>query len=242
MVRTWERVALKAFGVATYRAEVESVAELTGWYRRITFSSPEFVERLPVFPTLWLRLWAPRSDGAAAVQRGYTLVDVDAGAGRFALDFVLHDAAGPAGDWARAAVVGDAVEVALTPARPKAPSGTELYLLGGDVTALPAINSWLALLPADVAVRVFVEDGHVDRERLPVVSRATAGVEWVTPTDAEGGALCAALRRVETAGRPAYGWAAGEKSLVRSVRAAFRDGLGLGRSEYFAQSYWIRTS
>lgn len=94
MVRTWERVALKAFGVSTYSAEVESVAELTGWYRRITFSSPEFVEL---------------------------------------------------------------------------------------------------------------------------------------------------LSRVETAGRSVYGWAAGEKLLVRSVRAAFRDGLGLGRSEYFAQSYWIRT-
>ena len=60
---------------------------------------------------------------------------------------MLHDAAGPAGDWARAASVGDVLEVALTPARPKAPAGTELYLLGGDVTALPAINSWLARLP-----------------------------------------------------------------------------------------------
>ena len=241
MVRTWERVALKAFGVSTYRAEVESIAELTGWYRRITFSSPEFVELLPVFPTLWLRLWAPRPGDAAGVQRGYTLVDVDTDTGRFALDFVLHDAAGPAGDWARAASVGDVLEVALTPARPKAPAGTELYLLGGDVTALPAINSWLAQLPAGVAVRAFIEDGHADRERLPVVPRPSAGVEWVTPTDSGGGALSAALARVETAGRSVYGWAAGEKSLVRSVRAAFRDGLGLGRSEYFAQSYWIRT-
>ncbi|HEX4246219.1 MAG TPA: siderophore-interacting protein [Pseudonocardia sp.] len=130
MVRTWERVALKAFGVSTYRAEVESVAELTGWYRRITFSSTASVDLLPVFPTLWLRLWAPRTGGEPALQRAYTLVDVDAATGRFALDFVLHDAAGPAG----------------------------------------------------------------------------------------------------------------ERSLVRSVRAAFRDGLGLGRSEYFAHSYWIRTS
>ncbi|HWN36176.1 MAG TPA: siderophore-interacting protein [Pseudonocardia sp.] len=242
MVRTWERVALKAFGVSTYRAEVESVGELTGWYRRITFRSPEFVELLPVFPTLWLRLWAPRSGAAAAVQRGYTLVDTDTDSGRFALDFVLHDAAGPAGDWARGVAVGDALEVALTPARPKAPAGTELYLLGGDVTALPAINSWLELLPAGVAVRAVIEDGHADRERLPVVARPAAGVEWVTPTDTDGSALCAALRRVETGGRSVYGWAAGEKSLVRSVRTTFRDGMGLGRSEYFAQSYWIRRS
>jgi ATP-binding cassette subfamily B protein IrtA len=242
MVRTWERVALKAFGVSTYRAEVESVVELTGWYRRITFRSPEFVELLPAFPTLWLRLWAPRPAGAAAVQRGYTLVDVDTGTGRFALDFVLHDAAGPAGDWARGADVGDAVEVALTPARPKAPAGTELYLLGGDVTALPAINSWLAQLPEGVAVHAVIEDGHLDRKRLPVVARPAAGVEWVTPTDTDGSALCDALRRVDIEGRAVYGWAAGEKSLVRSVRTAFRDGLGLGRSEYFAQSYWIRAS
>ena len=60
--------------------------------------------------------------------------------------------------------------------------------------------------------------------------------------DARGrpGAALAQAIRSEVAGAPGlYGWGAGEKTLVKNVRGAFREDLGLDRAHHFTQFYWI---
>jgi ATP-binding cassette subfamily B protein IrtA len=235
----WQRGVLRLMGVRNHPVEVVSVKDFTPWYRRIVFSAPEFVRGLDVFPTLWLRLWVPnpaRGEGEVS-QRGYTFVDVRPGDGTFALDFVLHETAGPAGDWARHAEPGEKLEAALTPAKISVPDGTTAMLLAGDATALPAITSWLAHVPDTVTVRVYLEDGHDDHLALPQESRAE--FTWVTPDGERGTALAAAVTAAESAAPGHYAWAAGERSLVKALRPVFRDHLGLDRSGSFTQSYWI---
>lgn len=237
----WQRGVLRLMGVRNHPVEVLSVKDFTTWYRRIVFNSPEFVRELDVFPTLWLRLWVPNParGGGEVSQRGYTFVDVQPRDGTFALDFVLHETAGPAGDWARRAAPGDRLEAALTPAKISVPDGTTAMLLAGDATALPAILSWLAHVPDTVAVKVYLEDEHDDHVALPLESRRRTEFTWVTPDGGRGAALAAAI----TAGEPAtpgrYAWAAGERSLVKALRPVFRDHLGLDRAHCFTQSYWI---
>jgi ATP-binding cassette subfamily B protein IrtA len=219
---------------------VTAVHDFTPWYRRVTFSAPDLVKDLDVFPTLWLRLWVPhpaKGDGYVS-QRGYTLVDVRPDAGTFALDFVLHDVSGPAGDWARQAHPGEELEVALTPAHIGLPEGTASVLLAGDVTALPAINTWLEAIPPEVEAAVWVEDDHEGRDGLPRTDRAGTAWTWVEREGPRGAALAEAVAATAPApGR--YAWAAGEKSLVQAVRPVLRDRLGLDRAHQFTQFYWI---
>lgn len=241
MAANWQRGVLRLMGIANHRVEVVAVEDLTPWYRRIVFRAPELTAGLEVFPTLWLRLWVPhpaKGDGFL-VQRGYTFVRVDAEAQTFSLDFVLHDVAGPAGDWAKRASVGDTAEVALTPARVNIPDGTTTLVLAGDATALPAINTWLESVPADIETHVFLEDEHADRERLPRVERERGTWEWVAREGDRGSALDLAISAAVAPRRGLYGWAAGEKTLVKNVRRAFREHLRLDRSHHFTQFYWI---
>ncbi|MDA0566689.1 siderophore-interacting protein [Streptomonospora sp. S1-112] len=202
-------------------------------------------------------LWVPntaKGEGRVS-QRGYTLVDVRPDDGTFALDFVLHTTPGPAGDWARAAAVGDELEVALTPARIGLPQGTSHVLLAGDATALPAINSWLAAIPAEVPVRVLIEDGHPDTGALPQAQRpasaASADWRWVAPTADRGAALARAVHaaapkgdgpaegRANGAAGGLYVWAAGERALIKRLRTVLRESLRLERSRFHTQYYWI---
>ena len=71
--------------------------DLLPWYRRVQLLAPGFVRELERFSTTWVRLWVPGLHGSAGVQqRAYTVVDPDPQAGTFALEFVLHQPAGPA--------------------------------------------------------------------------------------------------------------------------------------------------
>jgi ATP-binding cassette subfamily B protein IrtA len=241
MAANWQRGMMRLMRIANHPAVVASIEDFTPWYRRIVFTAPDLTRTLDVFPTLWLRLWVPhpaKADGFL-VQRGYTFVRVDAEAQTFSLDFVLHDVAGPAGDWAKTATVGTAVEVALTPARIDIPDGTTTLVLAGDATALPAINTWLESVPAEIETRVFLEEGHDDRAALPRVERERGTWEWVAREGDRGAALDRAIRSSLAPADGIYGWGAGEKTLVKNVRGAFREHLGLDRGHHFTQFYWI---
>lgn len=241
MAANWQRGMVRLMRIANHPAVVAGVEDFTPWYRRIVFHAPELTGSLDVFPTLWLRLWVPHpaKGDDFLVQRGYTFVRVDAVAQTFSLDFVLHDIAGPAGDWAKAVTVGTAVEVALTPARIDIPDGTTTLVLAGDATALPAINTWLESVPDDVATRVFIEETHGDVDALPRVERAGGTWEWVAREGDRGAALARAIRFSVTPDVGVYGWGAGEKTLVKNVRGAYREHLGLDRGHHFTQFYWI---
>ncbi|PFG30511.1 siderophore-interacting protein [Paramicrobacterium agarici] len=220
---------------------IVEIVDVTPRYRRIIFSAPDLVEALEIFPTAWLRLWIPNPDRGERhlSQRGYTFVDVNADNGTFGLEFVLHETKGPAGDWARAANVGDVSEVALTPARISLPEGTREIVLAGDITALPAINSWVSDLDASVQARVFIEDDHHDVDQLPAVTRSGDTWAWIRREGKRGEALAEHLRAAVAPSARQYAWAAGEKTLVKHVRAVMKDHLGLIRGQHFSQFYWI---
>ncbi|WP_166980413.1 siderophore-interacting protein [Paramicrobacterium fandaimingii] len=237
----WQRGVLRAMRVAHHPVTVTDVADATPWYRRITFSAPDLVADLDVFPTAWLRLWVPNPKRGAThlSQRGYTVVAVDKEAGTFGLEFVIHETQGPAGDWARDAAIGDEREVALTPARIALPEGTREIVLAGDITALPAINSWIEHLGSSVQARVFIEDEHDNVDGLPTTARPGDTWTWVPREGERGVALAARLRDDVAPSARQYAWAAGEKTLVKNVRHVMKHHLELARGQHFSQFYWI---
>ena len=96
-------------------------------------------------------------------------------AGRFAVDMVLHDPAGPASLWARTVEPGATIAVmslmgsSRFDAPEEQPAG---YLLIGDSASIPGINGIVGTVPDDVPIEMYLEQ-HDDNDTLIPLARAS---------------------------------------------------------------------
>ena len=140
----------------------------------------------------WFTTWLGLPVEERGHMRTYTIREVR-GSGRdtrIVVDFVLHPGDhGPGSSWAAAASAGDRV-ILLAPRRGMpfggiefAPGHARQLLLVGDETAVPAICSILADLPADAQGAAFLEVPVVD-DVQDVVAPEGVEVHWL-PRDGE---------------------------------------------------------
>ncbi|MFF3498310.1 siderophore-interacting protein [Streptomyces sp. NPDC003247] len=225
----------------------------------------------------WWQVWRELPDDVRAVMRSYTLRSLRRDAlGRTTgidIDFVLHTPAGPASAWAARAVAGDRV-VLLGPAvadnraiRFRPPADTDLVLLWGDETALPAISSILESLPAGLRVRAWLEVRDAG-DVQDLMTLADAEITWLVREDGrdgrdgsgedgydgsgedgcdrprEGGAdgvpvALGVLRDAELPPAEApYAWIAGESSCVKQLRRHLVGERGMDRRRVTFVGYW----
>jgi NADPH-dependent ferric siderophore reductase len=195
----------------------------------------------------WWEAWRELPDDVRAVMRSYTLRALRREPDEIDIDFVLHEPAGPASRWASRAAAGDRV-VLLGPAvadnraiRFRPPADTDLMVVWGDETAVPAVSAILEALPAGMRARVWLEVQHAgDVQEL--VTAADAEVTWLVrdDEDTEGppmalGALRAA--QLPSAERP-YVWIAGESGQVKALRRHFVSERGFDRRRVTFVGYW----
>src|SRR5690606_38083056 len=137
---------MRAYGAQDHEAVVTGSEYLAPHFVRVRMTSRTLLREAVVAPTAYLRFWMPDPDDPAVEhQRGYTLSEADPDTGRFAVDFVLHEPAGPASAWARRAEPGTTVQVtSLGSTRFDPPEDPHAgYLLIGDAASIPAINGVL---------------------------------------------------------------------------------------------------
>lgn len=132
----------------------------------------------------WWQGWRELPDDVRAVMRSYTLRALRRDPDEIDIDFVLHTPAGPASQWASRAGTGDRV-LLLGPAiadnraiRFRPPEDTDLVVLWGDETALPAISAILESLPAGQRARVWLEV-HDAGNIQDLVTEADAEITWL---------------------------------------------------------------
>jgi NADPH-dependent ferric siderophore reductase len=165
--------------------------------------------------------------------RTYTIRRHDPVAHEIDFDFVLHDAAGPACDWAKHAVPGDhLIFVGPSPAYQPDPTA-DWHLLAGDETALPAIAAILDVLPVTADTRVFVEVEDAAEEQS-----LRAPVTWVHR--AAGGSLTDAVAAADLPSGRVDAWLAGERSSMVALRAHLLDQRGFDRRGIRPTTYWRR--
>ncbi|MFE1835748.1 siderophore-interacting protein [Streptomyces sviceus] len=195
----------------------------------------------------WWQAWREQPDEVRAVMRSYTLRGLRRDPDEIDIDFVLHEPAGPASAWASRASVGDRVQL-LGPAvadnraiRFRPPEGTDLVLLWGDETALPAVSAILEALPAGQRARVWLEV-HDAGDIQDLATEADAEITWLVRE--ETGAECSpmalgALRgaQLPPAERP-YVWIAGESGCVKELRRHFVRERGIDRRRVTFVGYW----
>jgi NADPH-dependent ferric siderophore reductase len=181
---------------------------------------------------MWIRLWF--DDGGKPHQRAYTLVDPDPAAGRFSLEFAVHD--GCAARWATAARAGDTIDATVqgTAFALPDPAPEQLYLVG-DAASVPAINSLLDAVAAPATL--WLEHAHDDEKGLPLRLREHDDVRWVPRED--GGrqlvdTVCAELPKRD---RALY-WVACEAGSTRAIARHVRRDLGVDKRSVSALGYW----
>ncbi|MFF3907227.1 siderophore-interacting protein [Streptomyces sp. NPDC001848] len=195
----------------------------------------------------WWGAWRELPDDVRAVMRSYTLRALRRDPDEIDIDFVLHTPAGPASRWASRATPGDRVLV-LGPViednraiRFRPPEDTDLVVVWGDETAVPAAAAILESLPAGMRARVWLEVGHAD-DIQDLVTEADAEITWLVrnQNSAEGSPMAlGALRdtQLPSAARP-YVWLAGESGCVKALRRHFVAERGVDRRCVTFVGYW----
>ena len=158
-------------------------------------------------------------------------------AGRFAVDVVLHDPAGPASLWARTVEPGATIAVMSLMGSSRFDTPDEQpagYLLIGDSASIPGINGIIGVVPDDVPIEMYLEQ-HDDNDALiPLAQHPRLRVHWVNRRDEKS--LAAAIENRDWSDW--YAWATPEATTLKHVRTRLRDEFGFPKSEIHAQAYW----
>ncbi|MFC7109126.1 siderophore-interacting protein [Nonomuraea rubra] len=103
---------MRAYGARDHQVTVTGTEWLAPHFLRVWMTSPTLLHDVVVAPAAYVRFWMPDPDDPDVEhQRGYTLSEADPATGTFAVDFVLHEPAGPGSLWARRAEPGTTVQV-----------------------------------------------------------------------------------------------------------------------------------
>jgi ATP-binding cassette, subfamily B, bacterial IrtA/YbtP len=238
MARGFQGVMLRSFGARDHTATVIETVRIAPHFIRVRMESATLFEDVDAEPAAWLRFWFPDPDGSnTEFQRAYTISESDVSAGRFAVDIVLHDPAGPASQWARSVQPGATIAVMALMGSSRfdvpdeQPAG---YLLIGDSASIPGMNGIVGVVPSDVPVEMYLEQ-HDDNDTLiPIAQHPRLRVHWVTRRDEKS--LAAAIETRDWSNW--YAWATPEATVLKHVRARLRDDFGFPKSEVHAQAYW----
>ncbi|HEY1842250.1 MAG TPA: ABC transporter ATP-binding protein/permease [Mycobacterium sp.] len=238
MARGFQGAVLRGFGARDHMATVVEIIHIAPHFVRIRMESPTLFQEAKAEPAAWLRFWFPDPEGSSTeFQRAYTISEADPPAGRFAVDVVLHDPAGPASLWARAVEPGATIAMMSLMGSSRFDTPDEQpagYLLIGDSASIPGINGIIGIVPDDVPIEVYLEQ-HDDNDRLiPLAQHPRLRVHWTARRDEKS--LAAAIESRDWSDW--YAWATPEATTLKHVRTRLRDDFGFPKSEVHAQAYW----
>lgn len=238
MARGFQGAILRGFGARDHVATVLETERIAPHFVRIRMESATLFEDAEAEPAAWLRFWFPDPKGSdTEFQRAYTISEADASTGRFAIDVVLHEPAGPASGWARTVEPGATIAVmSLMGAsrfdRPEEqPAG---YLLIGDSASIPGMNGIIGTVPDDVPIEMYLEQHDSNDPSIPIARHPRLRVHWVVRRDDKS--LAEAIEARDWSDW--YAWATPEAATLKSVRKRLRDAFGFPKSEVHAQAYW----
>lgn len=216
---------------------VAAVERLTPHMIRLTLSGADLADFASAAPDDHIKIFLPGAEGEE-IRRDYTPRSYNSAKATLVLDFVDHHT-GPASAWARAARVGDRLEIG-------GPKGSRLikgdiahWLLVGDETALPAIGRRVESLPAGASVTTVVAvPGVADEQVLATPARHDA--YWVhRPMELadQAQAIVAALGQVAIP-VGTFVWVGAEARVARAVRDYLLDVRSVPAGWVRAAGYW----
>jgi NADPH-dependent ferric siderophore reductase len=226
-------------GIGTV-ATVDSVHQLTPRMTRVRLVN-DALAKLSAVPGQTLKIYVPDLVSGRPVSRDYTVRDYDAAQASLDIDFVLHGE-GPAANWARRARPGERLEFAGPSGRYRPDPHADWHLFAGDETALPAIQAYVAMLPAGACASLYIEVADA-AEQQPLPGVAAPAVHWLHRGDRAPGrsrVLEDALRAAPLPSGQGRIWIAGHTPTVRAIRAHLLHERSVDRSALYVKGFWDR--
>ncbi|MDQ4032875.1 MAG: siderophore-interacting protein [Actinomycetota bacterium] len=226
--------------VASTVATVASVLALTPRMTRVRLID-DSLGALGAIPGQTLKIYVPDPVSGCPVSRDYTVRDYNAAQPCLDIDFVLHGE-GPAASWARRAQPGETLQFVGPSGRYRPDPHADWHLFAGDETALPAIQAYVEMLPADACALLYLEIPDAS-EQQPIPESARRTVRWLHRGDRASGkstVLEDALRGVRLPPGQGRIWIAGHTPTVRRIRAYLLEQRGVDRRALYVRGFWDR--
>jgi NADPH-dependent ferric siderophore reductase len=226
--------------VAGTAATVASVQQVTPRMTRVRLID-DSLAGLTAVSGQTLKIYVPDLVSGRSVSRDYTVRDYDAARPSLDIDFVLHGE-GPAADWARRVRPGEALKFVGPSGRYRPDPRADWHLFAGDETALPAIQAYAAMLPADARAFLYIEVADAGEEQ-PIPGAARAVVCWLHRGAREPGTstvLEDALHATRLPAGQGRIWLAGHTPTVRRIRSHLLNERGIDRSALYVKGFWDR--
>jgi NADPH-dependent ferric siderophore reductase len=224
-------------------ASVAAVQPLTPRMTRVRLAD-ESLRGLGAVPGQTVKIYVPDPDPGRPGSQDYTVRDYATAGPTLDIDFVLHGD-GPAATWARRVRPGQTLEFVGPSGRYRPDPAADWHLFAGDETALPAIQAYAGMLPADARVELYLEVADAT-ERQPVPGPARPAVHWLhRGADTEPGTstvLEDALRAAELPPGQGRIWVAGHTPTVRRIRTYLLGECGVDRRALYVKGYWDRAN
>jgi NADPH-dependent ferric siderophore reductase len=175
-------------------------------------------------------------DRPRPVMRTFTPRRFHSGSATLDVEFVLHGD-GPASTWAARAEPGHRIAVAGPGGRMPLALGPGRWVVAGDESAIPAIGTLLASLPASARADVYLEVDDASDE-IEIESAATVSTTWVHRAPGIfGEALHDAVSDAELTGATGL-WVACEAMAVRKIRRTLLAGRHVDPTVLVTRGYW----
>lgn len=239
--------------------EVLRVRAISPGLTRIVFGGAGLADFGPGWPAAHIKLFFPRAHqtlprlptldangrpvwpeaGESPAVRTYSLRRHDPARQTIEVDFVNHEAHGPAAAWASRARPGMHIGLA-GPGGPRPMlRPADWYLLAGDLSALPAISAMLEALDQAACGFVFIQL-ESDRDKQPLRRPDGMRVTWLVRNGSDSAATDL-VRTIEHSifpdGTPQI-WLAGENSQVLALRDGLLARYQDARRTMYAVPYW----
>lgn len=184
-------------------------------------------------------LEARLQNGPKPVVRTYTARHYDPELNELAVDFVVHPGAGPASDWAQSAQV-DSILGLAGPSGKKLPDvDAERYIFCADMSAMPAAEAELEVLPAsalgDIIFEVMSEEDIRDIKHPPDMK-----LHWLVQSDphVKSSQQLDLVKSLVWPDENVVVFVAGETSVVREFRLWLTKEKELPKSNHYLSGYW----
>jgi NADPH-dependent ferric siderophore reductase len=232
-----------------FATTVRRVERLTPHMVRVTFAGEELAGFTWSGPASHVKLifgsaGAPQSPQSGAdtrpTMRTYTPRRFDPASCELEVDFVIHGE-GPASAWAAQARAGQALTIAGPGRSYAVAADAPWYLLAGDDTAIPAIETILRELPAASRALVLLEVIDAAEQHSLESGRAQVEIQWLPrgpDPQRAGRELEAAIRRLELPSGAGHIYVACEADAMRRIRRHLLTERQVPRAQLVTRGYW----
>ncbi|MGC3020279.1 siderophore-interacting protein [Brevibacterium sp. FAM 24630] len=202
--------------------------DATDKYVKLLFADPAH-GLVPPYDLTELREQAPEK---LPSRRTYTIREIDVDEKWLSIDFVIHDADGIAGPWAKAAAPGDTLVLVGAGGKYAPAAESDWHLIIADHSAIPAVSSAIEAMPAD-ARGVIV--AYVAEAADRVLPEAPAGIDvkWVESYEE----LISSVQELDWLPGTPQVFAHGERERVKAIRKILKE-REVPREALSISAYW----